>query len=218
MKQALLALPELPDKQFPSTTNLDYTTEVASAVHGTSAWIQQGLTRSMFEEFRQNEAGKWLPHYEYVVHQPAEESEHMLEGADRRKVVHEKGHGGWHLEDFENTPSSRKAKLTQAEIAAVRIYTSPRFSSFIKSVLRSQDAAVIQLWATTISLLISAIVKISEQSTPDTTTYRADNFIRFPIFTGNTVAESYVEPGFSESSKNYKNTPPIKRDSVVVCL
>ena len=55
-----------------------------------------------------------------------------------------------------------KAKLTSAEVAAARLYTGPSYEP-INAALRTKNVGP---WATTIALLYSAVLKLSELSKP----------------------------------------------------
>ena len=71
------------------------------------------------------------------------------------------------LKDFENCESAIEAKLTQAEVAALRLYTGPLYDPWNQA-LRSyrKDPSLFQNWQTCISVLYNAIVKLSYLSKP----------------------------------------------------
>lgn len=52
---------------------LQWSMDVSALLHGAAGSMPHGLTRSMEEEFRRNEKGKWWEYYNYVVYQPAKE-------------------------------------------------------------------------------------------------------------------------------------------------
>ena len=47
--------------------------EMSSVLHGATSCTPDGLTRSMEEEFKNNDGGKWEAEYNYVVYEPAME-------------------------------------------------------------------------------------------------------------------------------------------------
>ena len=62
------------------------------------------------------------------------------------------------LDDFARHEDAVKAKLTRAEVAALRLYTGPAFEA-INGALRSQDT---KPWATTIACCYSGVLKLSQ--------------------------------------------------------
>jgi hypothetical protein len=142
---------------------------------------------------RQNEDGFWKAEYNYVVNLPAievpiDKKDPGFKDADRRfkaigiEYVREKegvlqkwsakqgrdqGHDEWELDQFCSLPAAKKAKLTRAEVAALRLYTGPAYTP-LNAALRARDIAP---WATTIAVCYSAVLKLSMLSKP-TTVYR----------------------------------------------
>jgi hypothetical protein len=172
---------------------------VEHTFHGTAGWIYEGLACSMEDEFRRNEGGRWWTEYEYVVFDAAVELEHAHPHQPSYVMVRDRGRTGWRLADFARTAPS----LSEAEVAAVRLYSgiSGIFAE-INGALRAQD---VRPWATTISLLTSAIVKLAAETplkinSVPLTLYRAlpGQFLEFPSLHKSTggAAESYTEPGF----------------------
>jgi hypothetical protein len=62
---------------------------------------------------------KW---YNYVLNEAAVEEE--VTGNDGHKTTKDKGHNGWKLDKFCELKQAKDAKLTRAEVAALRFYTS----------------------------------------------------------------------------------------------
>jgi len=164
--------------------------------------------------------------FQYVVHQPAQELQENRAntaasgGAANISRVQDKGCTGWLLADFvENVPAAQKA-LTQEEVAAIRLYTSwwkklRRLSRVINNALRTRDSSVIQPWVTTVCILTSAIIKISELSSIDTVVYSGMPPCYFPAlstFCGNNAAESFVQHGFMPSTVD----PEVLADYLII--
>jgi len=138
--------------------------------HGTTMLIGEGLTRSMEEEFKQNEGGKWWDIYKYVVFERAEEHDGNdgREGGAKELVkgmVRDKGNGGKTLDSFYNLPEAREAELTKAEVAAIRLYSTQWFLT-VNSALRRGITESVGKWATTISQLTSGLFKLSSKAQP----------------------------------------------------
>ena len=171
IRKALLEMPETEVQPPPFAQSLACEADFASVIHGSTAHIPDGLTRSMEEEFRSNDEGEWWSEYEYVVYGVAVEKEmRVTEFAPVH--VRDAGHGGMRLKDFTVLASVSKAGLTQAEVAAVRLYTSPWFR-LANTALRRRDDSTIQRWATSISLVTSAVIKLSMLSPTDNVLYRS---------------------------------------------
>jgi hypothetical protein len=133
--------------------------------------VPGGLTRSMKQEFEENDGGKWLPEYMYVVCRPAiavpdVEKEHP----DRRAAMaryeaigieakgkRDLGNDSKVLANFCDHADAVAAQLTHAEVAALRLYTGPPYRP-MNEALRAKD---IRPWATTITLCCQAILKLS---------------------------------------------------------
>jgi hypothetical protein len=129
----------------------------------------------------QNDDGKWKAEYDYVVKHaaiavPADkadpswaevESKLFAIGLEKAIKRRDQLYADMVLGDFGSHPNAREAKLTRAEVAALRLYTGPPYKP-INAALRARD---ISLWATTISLCYSAVLKLSFLSEP-TRVYR----------------------------------------------
>jgi hypothetical protein len=74
----------------------------------------------------------------------------------------DRGHDRMRLDAFCALPDAAQAKLTRAEVAALRLYTGPPHKP-INAALRAKD---IRQWATTTSLTYSAVLKLSMLSKP----------------------------------------------------
>ena len=98
---------------------------------GLAGLTSGGLRRSMEEECRENDGGKWWPEYEYIVHRSAEEDVDMPSTAVHKgktslkgeQIVRDRGHAGMTLADFCALPQAREAKLSAPEVAGIRLYT-----------------------------------------------------------------------------------------------
>jgi len=143
--------------------------------------VEGGLTRSMEQEFAENDEGKWKPEYDYVVEFEAIEvpdapsdDPARLAAAARLEAIgvkgikrRDQGHERMRLADFCALAHAVEAKLTPAEVVALRLYTGPPYEP-INDTLRAKE---IRKWATTISLVYSAVLKLSMLSRP-TCAYR----------------------------------------------
>lgn len=127
------------------------------------------LRRSMEEECMTNDSGEWRAHYDYVVKQSACEKVMDPQLPNR---IRDKGNHGVMLDDFVNHRVAVAAKLTQAEVAAVRMYTGPLYAPWCRALrLNEETPSLLQDWATCISVLCSAILKLS-YSAGTSTVYR----------------------------------------------
>ena len=137
---------------------------------GLPGMLSGGLQRSMAEEARENEGGKWWPEYEYVVHGAAVEdcglpSTAKFKGklsSSGEAIVRDRGHAGMTLASFAEHDMAKSAELTLAEVAAVRLYTGPLFAP-LNYALRTET---INEWATTIGCCYSGVLKLSFLSQP----------------------------------------------------
>jgi hypothetical protein len=146
---------------------------VATAFHGAAHRLANGLTKSMEQEFK---GSTFETDYNYVVYgkacdtpgesQWAKSSE--IKWESRLNFIRDKGHENWTLETFAQLPRVQAAGLTMAEVAMLRIY--PTFSRELRSILRREYD--FEKWATSISILTSAIIKLSAQA-PIQSYYRA---------------------------------------------
>ena len=76
--------------------------------------------------------------------------------------VRDKGHGEMTLEHFWKLPKSQEAGLTMVEVLGLRLYTGPVFNPLNTALRRRQ----VSDWATTISCIYSAVLKLSFLSKP----------------------------------------------------
>jgi hypothetical protein len=148
---------------------LKYTTSPKDLVFGDHTDFKDGLTtkirvleRSMEQECTTNDGGKWKDMYNYVVNEEAQE---VVDDPDKPHRIRDLGHGGMRLSDFEKDEMALAAHLSQAEVAALRMYTGP-FYSVWNTVLRmyTTDTTLLTKWRTCISILYNAIVKLSYNS------------------------------------------------------
>ena len=135
------------------------------------------LNRSMEDECMINDQGKWKDDYDYVIHQNAVEKP----DSSNPNRIRDFGHNGKVLEYFLNHENAVKAKLNQAEVAALRLYTGPLYQPW-NTALRSYDdnCELLQNWGTCISVLYSAILKLSYLSTKGKV-YRGVNESNFEL-------------------------------------
>ena len=148
-------------------------------LYGLSGLLDEGgLRRSMEEEFRENEGGKWWAEYQYVVHRPAAEDvdadggplQASTEGyhlfgktsLTGKLVKRDDGHDEMSLADFCEHSMAKASGLSDAEVAALRLYTGPAFAP-MNWALRNKD---VSQWATTIACCYSGVLKLSFKSTP----------------------------------------------------
>ena len=139
---------------------------------GLSGKVTQ-LTRSMEDECTTNENGKWKQDYQYVVYESA--SEKIVDKAQPQRV-RDKGNEGKTLNDFCDHDTAKDAKLTEAEVASLRMYTGPFYVPWNTS-LRTADSnpSLLHSWQTCISVLYSAVVKLSQLVKKKGTVYRGVN-------------------------------------------
>ena len=211
MREALLASPDTDAhavRRPAPDIALEYATDELAALHGTAACMPRGLTRSMEEEFQHNEGGKYLEVFRYVVHEAAQEVTDTVDTWDATSppLVQDRdpGRAGWTLRDFAERTDAGRVNLTQAEVAAVRLYSSfARVAQTLNNALRTRRHDDIQPWATTICVLTSAIIKLSQLSSPDTTVYSGMppcTFSALEAFTGRSAGESFLQYGFMPST------------------
>ena len=139
-------------------------------LHGLAGLARNGLTRSMEEEARTNDSGRWWEEYVYVVERKAVEDVDLASTAKfagkvsltGEQIVRDRGHAGMRLQDFHNCLEAREAELTEAEVAAIRLYTGPLYAP-LNTALRKLEIAS---WATTIACCYSGVLKLSLRSAP----------------------------------------------------
>jgi hypothetical protein len=160
------------NKEAPRVFTLQPTpSNVNAAAHGTVHRMPNGLTRSMEEEFKGSAFEK---DYNYVVYGHACDTPGEIKLKTRQNYIRDEGHEGWTLQDFMTRPETmriREAGLTMAEVAMLRIY--PTAAWMLNSILRNEQG--LDQWATSISILTSAIIKLSALSakSPPHPIYRA---------------------------------------------
>ena len=138
---------------------------------GLPGMLEGGLLRSMAEEARCNEDGRWWAEFAYVVERAAEEDAADLPSTAKFKgkysvsgelIVRDRGHAGMTLESFCEHEMAKAAELTTAEVAALRLYSGPMFAP-LNYALRTEQ---IGDWATTIACCYSGVLKLSFISQP----------------------------------------------------
>lgn len=172
-----------------STAEEKFSSDVQYFVFGNNDDFKDGLTKrikvlskSMEFECCNNENGIWAAEFNYVVNQPAVENK----AAAHR--IRDFGHAGMTLSDFVKHPNAVEAQLTIAEVAALRMYTGPLYIPWNRALRRhKQDPTELYSWATCLSVLYSAILKLSYLS-KKSTVYRGVNesHIKLPA--------SFLEP------------------------
>jgi hypothetical protein len=187
-------------------------------LHGTAHLLPNGLLRSMEEEFQGTE---FCHEYDYVVHQPAQEGGptnpdgKSFPGTWQSDFTRDKGHEGWILQDFVDLERAKKAKLSCAEVAALRLYTSPWYAT-VNKVLRTEKD--VSPWATSLSVLISGLLKLSITAPPQPL-YRS---IKGVLAEGAEIGSSHIDPGVLSCTTNpevstiYSGSPSVA--AVILCV
>lgn len=203
-------------KSGADLTCLRPATSMEPILHGTTKLIPCGLVRSIEEEF---EGTEYWKEYHYVVHEEAREGGPIYEGKDPPRwssdFVRDRGHDGWTLTDFVNLKKAQQANLTHAEVVSLRLYTSPWFANINLALRKGKD---ISDWATTTSVLISALFKLSLQNPPKRV-YRA---IKGVLSEETKIGSTHVDRGFLSCSDDtqvttfYSGNPNIA--AVILCV
>jgi hypothetical protein len=141
--------------------------------------------RSIEEECCNNDGGKWRVEYDYVVNDEADETgpegtngcwvfasnatldvggrryaKKKNEGWSKRRDL---GHGGRKLNWFCAHPAAKAARLAEAEVALLRLYTGPLYVA-LNGALRAsghEGQELLKEWWTCITVLICACFKLS---------------------------------------------------------
>ena len=144
---------------------------------GLTKKIVGGLYRSMEEECTTNEDGKWKDEFDYIVNQPAFEQPDPFYS----HRIRDKGHAGMTLKDFLDDAMAIAANLNQAEVVALRLYTGPIYVPWNTALRLYDDKPHLLLeWQTSLSILYSAVFKLSFLSKPGTV-YRGVNESRMKL-------------------------------------
>ena len=149
-------------------------------VFGDPTDFMDGLTkkikccfRSMQEECTNNESGKYLKDYKYVVYEKARE---FVVNEKLSHRIRDEGHAGMTLHDFVKHPVAVEANLTEAEVAALRLYTGPLYTPWNDALrLYPVNPQLVENWGTCISVLYSAILKLSTKTKDIDKVYRGVN-------------------------------------------
>ena len=139
-------------------------------MNGLPGMLEGGIFRSMQEEARFNEDGKWWEEFRYVAERAAEEDVDLpstekfkgMTSSSGHTIVRDRGHENMTLLSFCEHEMAKAAELSQAEVAAIRLYSSPMFEP-INRALRNVE---IKDWATTIGCCYSGVLKLSFLSRP----------------------------------------------------
>ena len=142
------------------------------------------LLRSIEDEFRTNEKGRWLPELHYVVSGPAKETYPASKGAapneaEEPAFTRDLEHEGLTLDDFFHRQPGlgTSDELTKAEVATLRLYTGPvykpwndwlRHGDESRTAAKGGQDAVLNTddWSTSLAVLYNAIIKLSTLSLP----------------------------------------------------
>mmetsp|Transcript_10399 Transcript_10399/g.15662 ORF Transcript_10399/g.15662 Transcript_10399/m.15662 type:complete len:642 (+) Transcript_10399:176-2101(+) len=137
-------------------------------LHGTTTLLtKHGLHQSMEQEFKNSKNDKCWSEYKYVVHELASERKIAVNG---KEITCDKGHHGMSLKDFANMDRPKEANLSQAEVAALRLYSSLEGYCAINDPLKTGEN--VAAWSTSISMVTSALLKLSVLSPPKQHLYR----------------------------------------------
>jgi hypothetical protein len=201
----------------PTDANLN------SASQGTVAKIPQGLTRSMEEEFK---GSKFEKDYNYVVYGKACDASGEGEWSQsstakskyRQDMVRDAGHHNWTLDKFGEELGFWTKGFTRAEVAMLRIY--PTAYTDLNEEMRSEGC--LKKWATSISILTSAIIKLSALS-KERPLYRSIPFSSCSIPDGPlSSGHVFFDEGVTSFTPNinvalkYADAPDVQ--SLVLCL
>jgi hypothetical protein len=138
--------------------------------HDITAWMD-GLTnrmtapyRSIADELKTNGGGEFWPDFQYVVHERAKERVKLDENGKPSKssngqpIIEEQGHDGWDLSMFMALPSVKAAKLTEPQLAVLRLYTGRLYTPWNTALRFGTD---IDKWATCCAVLYQATLQMS---------------------------------------------------------
>jgi hypothetical protein len=156
------------------------------------------LTRSIEQECKLNEGGKYFDDYKYVVLQKAKE-EVKQDQATKLDKIKDKGHDGWTLDNFVNLEVAKKAKLERSHVAVIRLYTGALYKPW-NMALRAlvgmdQDPEAkrsLMNWATCVAVLYKALIMLSYQTKPGTVLRGLDESW------GTTLPPSFTDPSKNE--------------------
>jgi hypothetical protein len=136
------------------------------------------LYRSIEQECKENDRGRYAAEYNYVVYEAAVEKIQTDQATGVKRIV-DKGHGGMKLIDFVNLELSLKAGLTFAHCAVIRLYTGALYcawNSAFRDLLGPNHGkdikAGLRKWATCIAVLYDAIIRLSSQTPTELTLWR----------------------------------------------
>ena len=145
-------------------------------------WLQRKLghmvKRSVEVECTTNDGGRWRKQYEYMVKRAAKAEHRKQDGCDAhgKPIIFDEGHDGRKLDDFVELARRRGVCLTLVEVGVLRMYTADFYVPW-NNALRGlgghgeDDGGVgLEQWATSISVLFSAVVKLSGSPAKDPVT------------------------------------------------
>ena len=204
-QQPPIASTDIPDEKFEGYFTFE---DAQSFIDGLPGLLASrgvtSLTRSIEQEFRENELGKWYPEFEYVAYEAAREGAVVGGKEPKGTGTRDAGHAGMTIDDFLRCPDSQSANLTQAELVMLRSYTGPPFKPLVKWLRfgKPEDES----WATSVAVLYSAVLKLSRLQR-SATVYRGvreDSLLLPESFlqpSDGSVAGG-VEKAFSSTTKN----------------
>jgi hypothetical protein len=129
--------------------------------------LPQMLQNSIEEECTLNDGGKWAEGYYYVTTDASVETP-----IPEKNVVRDQGHGGYTLHQYCEMKAARDANLNEADVVVLRLYTGPLYrpwNNALRSMLKDKTGVI--MWATCISVLCSAVIKLMKTA-PRKTVYR----------------------------------------------
>ena len=170
-------------------------------IHGLTKKIQK-FSRSIEEECLQNDNGKWAEEYQYIVSEPAKEKV----SPNNNNRIRDKGHNGMTLKDFLDHTIAVEANLALSEVCVLRLYTGGFYQPFNET-LRAIESNPEQLksWQTCISVLYSAIIKLSCTNAKRRKVYRgADRRLKDEFFSTDDTVAGGAEVSFISSTMDPK--------------
>jgi hypothetical protein len=120
------------------------------------------IVRSIEEECLSNSDGKWADEYRYVVLEEAVET--VLPASSTIgsvPIVRDRGHAGMRLSDFFTQATQVSPGITEAEVATLRMYTGEFYRPWNEALRYGKN---VQQWATCLSVLYSAAIKLSRDA------------------------------------------------------
>ena len=171
-------------------------------LNGLNDIIEKELSRSVEEEFLNNDNGKWADEYNYIAYEAAVEKINP----DNHNRTRDLGHAGMTINDFLADPIAKKANLTLAEVCVLRLYTGSLYKPF-NDALREVESNLekFRSWQTSIAVLYKAILKLSCVQSKERVVYRgADRKLKKEFFGIEDDSRGGAEISFSSTSLDHK--------------